>query len=298
MWDGVWPAVTTPFRDGGALDEERLERKVRRLLAAGCPGVVVLGTLGEAPVLSAEEKEAIVRVAVRAAGGRSGAVTAGVSGTATEAMVAEEERAARAGAGGLMLLPPYVYHGDAREVGAHFDRLLGATGLPSMLYNNPIAHGTDVPPEEIARLAGRHPHLRAVKESSGLLDRFDRLGQLLPEGVARLVGIDGQILEGIRRGASGWVAGLANALPEESVALFRLARDGAEAEAGALERWFRPLLAFDSDPKLVQKIKLVEELLGAGPDRVRAPRLPLAGEERGRTIATVRERLAVRPRLG
>ncbi len=295
-WDGVWPAITTPFDADVAIDLGRLRRKVRRLREAGCAGVVALGTLGETPSLGPEEKEEVVRT-VREEWPDPGGLCVGVSGYSTEAMARWAVRAKELGAGKLMVLPPYVYRGDEREVESHFDRIFSATELPCMLYNNPISYGTDVRPSSLRRLAGRHAHFVAVKESSGEIGRFTEIARDGPTRLARFVGIDEQIVDGVRAGAVGWVAGLANALPEESIALLRWAREGPAARADELYRWFLPLLRMDSDPKLVQRIKLVEEEVGLGPAHLRAPRLPLVGPEREATLATIRERLARRPAL-
>ena len=295
-WDGVWPAITTPFDADGAIDLDRLRRKVRLLREAGCAGVVALGTLGETPSMATEEKEAVVRT-VREEWPNPGRLCVGVSGDSTEAMARWAGRAKELGAGKLMVLPPYVYRGDAREVESHFDRIFSATDLPCMLYNNPISYGTDVRPVSLRALAERHAHFVAVKESSGEIGRFSEIARDGPTRLARFVGIDAQIVDGVRAGAVGWVAGLANALPRESVALLRWAREESAGRAGELYRWFLPLLRMDSEPKLVQLIKLVEEEVGLGPARLRAPRLPLVGPEREAALVTIRESLAQRPAL-
>ncbi|EQD52671.1 dihydrodipicolinate synthase [mine drainage metagenome] len=270
-----------------------LERHVRWLLDSGCAGVVVLGSLGEAPALTAEEKMRIVESAVRAAGRMP--VLVGISAYST----ADAARLARAaeewGASGLMVLPPYVYHGDAREVRTHFSQVFRATRLPCMLYNNPIAYGTDIVPDDVEALARDNPNLVTVKESSGDVRRITDLGFRLGSRVARFVGIDDQILEGMAAGASGWVAGLANALPRESVALFEASRTGRQADALARYRWFLPLLRLDADPKFVQLIKLVQQEVGMGSSRVRPPRLELDAEELDRTRRLIQGTLSNRP---
>jgi 4-hydroxy-tetrahydrodipicolinate synthase len=204
----------------------------------------------------------------------------------------------RLGCAGLMVLPPYVYRGDWRESQAHFGAVIGATGLSCMLYNNPIAYGTDVLPEQVAVLAAGHPHLHAVKESSGDVRRLTAIRALLGDRLALLVGLDDAILEGVAAGAGGWIAGLVNALPAESARLFELAASGQWDQARRLYEWFLPLLRLDALPKFVQLIKLVQAEAGMGAETVRPPRLPLAGAEREVALVLIRERLGSRPSLG
>ena len=208
------------------------------------------------------------------------------------ARLAEEK-----GCDGLMVLPPYVYRTDARETAAHFSAVIGATRLPCMLYNNPIAYGTDVSPEELRELARAHPNLEAVKESSADVRRVTAIRGLLGDRLAIFVGVDDLILEGIAAGAVGWVAGLVNALPLESVRLFDLGAAGRTREARELYDWFLPLLRMDVVPKFVQLIKLVQQETGTGSERVRPPRLTLAGKERDEALAVIRERLAAKPKI-
>ncbi|HYX21630.1 MAG TPA: dihydrodipicolinate synthase family protein, partial [Thermoanaerobaculia bacterium] len=195
----------------------------------------------------------------------------------------------------LMVLPPYVYRTDRRETLAHFDAVIAATELPCMLYNNPIAYGTDVLPEDLALLAARHRNLVAVKESSADVRRVTAIHGLLHGRIAMFVGVDDLIVEGIAAGAVGWIAGLVNALPRESVRLFELAAGGRAEAARALYEWFLPLLRLDVVPKFVQLIKLVQQECGFGSERVRPPRLVLEGAERSEALAVIRERLARRP---
>ncbi len=194
-----------------------------------------------------------------------------------------------------MVLPPYVYQGDWAETQAHVGAVIDATPLSCILYNNPIAYGTDFLPEQIRALAERHANLHAVKESSGDVRRVTAIRALLGDRLAIFVGLDDAIVEGVAAGARGWVAGLVNALPEESVLLFEHARAGRAAETRRLYEWFLPLLRLDTVPKFVQLIKLVQAEVGLGGERVRAPRLPIAGAEREMALAMIRERLASRP---
>jgi 4-hydroxy-tetrahydrodipicolinate synthase len=211
--------------------------------------------------------------------------------------VATARLAEAKGCDGLMVLPAYVYRTDARETAAHSSAVIAATRLPCMLYNNPVAYGTDVLPEELAALAKKHPNLVAVKESSEDVRRVTEIRALLGERLAIFVGVDDLIVEGIGAGAVGWVAGLVNALPAESVRLFDLASAGRTEEARALYEWFLPLLRLDVVPKFVQLIKLVQQETGTGSERVRPPRLPLEGKERDEALALIRERLAARPKI-
>jgi len=194
-----------------------------------------------------------------------------------------------------MVLPPYVYRTDARETAAHFAAVLEATPLPCMLYNNPVAYGTDVSPEALAELAARHPNLEAVKESSADVRRVSAIRALLGTRLAIFVGVDDLIVEGIQAGAVGWIAGLVNAFPKESVDLFDLCMEQKYGEAAELYKWFLPLLKLDVVPKFVQLIKLTQQEVGMGSERVRPPRLELVGHEREDTLKLIREGLASRP---
>ncbi len=295
-WQGVFPAVTTPFREDLSLDLDFLPRHVEAMLGAGCSGFVPLGSLGESATLSFAEKGEVLEACRKALSGRA-PLLAGVAALSTAEAVATARLAREKGCDALMVLPPYVYRPDRREAMAHFSAVIAATPLPCMLYNNPIAYGTDVLPEELAELEARHPNLEAVKESSGDVRRVTAIRSLCTDRLAVFVGVDDLILEGIAAGAAGWIAGLVNALPAESVRLFDLAVAGRREEARALYEWFLPLLRLDVVPKFVQLIKLVQQECGMGSERVRPPRLPLEGAERGEALAVIRERLARRPRV-
>ncbi len=295
-WQGVIPAITTPFHEDLSLDLDFLPRHLETMLAAGCKGFVPLGSLGESATLTFEEKGRILETCRRVLGKR-GPLVAGIAALSTAEAVATARLAAEKGCDGLMVLPPYVYRGDRRETMAHFSTVIGATPLPCMLYNNPIAYGTDVLPEELAGLAGRHANLAAVKESSADVRRVTAIRGLLGSRLAVFVGVDDLIVEGIAAGAVGWIAGLVNALPAESVRLFDLAMAGKHAEAAALYDWFLPLLRLDVVPKFVQLIKLVQQECGVGSERVRPPRLVLEGTERSEALTVIRERLGRRPRI-
>jgi 4-hydroxy-tetrahydrodipicolinate synthase len=296
-WEGVIPAITTPFEEDLSVDAGALRRQVESLLAEGCTGVVALGSLGEGGSLSFDEKKALLRLCREASKGEGGSLVAGVAALTTAEAVRLARLGEEAGCDGLMVLPPYVYRGDWRETRAHFEAVVGATALPCMLYNNPVAYGTDVAPEQLAELAAALPNLAAVKESSADVRRVTAIRSLCGERLAVLVGVDDAIVEGIAAGAVGWIAGLADALPRESVRLFELARAGRGEEARRLYEWFLPLLRLDTVPKFVQLVKLVQQEAGLGSERVRPPRLPLAGEEREQALRLIRGALARRPSL-
>jgi dihydrodipicolinate synthase/N-acetylneuraminate lyase len=295
-WRGVIPAVATPFREDLSVDADLLHRELDALVEAGCPGVVALGSLGEGGSLSFDEKKAVLRLCHEALAGRAFLV-AGVGALTTEEAVRLAELGAETGCDGLMVLPPYVYRGDWRETRAHFVAAIEATELPCMLYNNPIAYGTDVLPDQIRDLAKALPNLQAVKESSTDLGRIGEIGQLVGDRLDVLIGVDDLVPEGVAAGAVGWIAGLADALPRESVRLFELARTGRRDEARALYDWFLPLLRLDTVPKFVQLIKLVQAEVGLGSEVVRPPRLPLVDAEREEALRLIRDALARRPTL-
>jgi 4-hydroxy-tetrahydrodipicolinate synthase len=289
-WAGVFPAITTPFKPHLAIDYEALERQVERLIQSGCRGIVALGSLGEAPTLATAEKIEILTQAKRVLKGRAPLI-AGISALSTGDAEALARAAQRVGADGLMVLPPYVYRGDWRETEAHLSAVFQATPLPAMLYNNPIAYGTDITPEQMIELRASHSNFHAVKESSGDIRRITQLKHLAGDALALFVGMDDVVVEGVAAGATGWIAGLVNAFPKESVRLFELAQRGPSKELEALYAWFLPLLRLDTTPKFVQLIKLVEEQVGAGSARVRPPRLELAGAERDNVLALIRSSL-------
>jgi dihydrodipicolinate synthase/N-acetylneuraminate lyase len=293
-WRGVFPAITTPFRPDLSIDFDFLRRHVGWLIDQGCQGIVPLGSLGEGATLSQDEKAAVLAACREAAAGRV-PVVAGVAALSTAGAVALAHQAAACGCEGLMVLPPYVYVGDWRETAAHFRAVIGATPLPCMLYNNPLAYRTDVSPEGLAELCAALPNLEAVKESTGDVRRVTAIRGLLADRIAIFIGVDDLLLEGVQAGAVGWIAGLVDALPAESVRLFELAAAGPIAEARRLYDWFLPLLRLDTVPKFVQLIKLVQTEVGMGTPTVRPPRLELAGAEREAALALIRDCLRRRP---
>jgi len=295
-WHGILPAITTAFRNDLSVDHEFVARHVQWLVQEGCTGIVALGSLSEGATLQAEEKIEILRTCIGALGG-SAPVAAAISALSTADAVQLAEQAAAVGCQGLMILPPYVYSTDWREMKAHVQAVLRATPVSCMLYNNPIAYRTDFLPEQIVELAAENPNLHAVKESSADVRRITALRALTGDRLALFVGVDDLIVEGIQSGAAGWIAGLANALPRESAALFQSALQGQWARAFELYRWFLPLLRLDTVPKFVQLIKLVQAEVGMGSARVRPPRLELEGRELEEALAVIRGALAHRPAL-
>ncbi|MBX7134122.1 MAG: dihydrodipicolinate synthase family protein [Fimbriimonadaceae bacterium] len=290
-WHGVFPAITTPFKPDLIIDHEFLAKHVKWLVEAGCKGIVPLGSLGEAATLTFDEKVAILETCVEAV---QVPIVAGVSGLSTKEAVELAKAAKGAGCQGLMVLPPYVYRGDWRETRAHLEAIISATNLSCMLYNNPIAYGTDILPTQIAELAA-HANLHAVKESSADIRRVTAIREILGDRLAIFVGVDDILLEGVEAGAVGWIAGLVSAFPKESVDLFNFAMEGRIQEARGLYEWFLPLLRLDTVPKFVQLIKLVQEEVGMGSERVRPPRLELVGPDREATLALIRDCIARRP---
>jgi 4-hydroxy-tetrahydrodipicolinate synthase len=290
------PAITTPFKRDLSVDYPFLRKHCRWLVDNGCTGIVTPGSLAEGGALTFEEKSKVWENAVNAVGERV-PVIAAVSSLTTAEAVSLAIEAAQKGCRGLMVLPPYVYRGDRREMTAHVSAVFKATRLPCMLYNNPVAYGTDFVPPQIYELAFRHRNLAAVKESSTDVRRITELRTLLGDRLALFVGVDDAIVEGIRAGAVGWIAGLANALPQESVALFDAACRGDERQTFEIYKWFLPLLRMDTVPKFVQLIKLVQQEIRMGTARVRPPRMELSGVELTQALRVIRSALKYRPTL-
>ncbi|HVS16577.1 MAG TPA: dihydrodipicolinate synthase family protein [Thermoanaerobaculia bacterium] len=291
-WQGVMPAITTPFEDDGSIDLDFVARHVRWLVEHGCTGIVPCGSLGEGATLDPQEKVELIATCVEALEGKA-PVIPGLAATSTRTAVWLCEQAQAAGAQGLMILPPYVHKGPDDEIAAHFEAMLAATDLPCMLYNNPPAYGFDAEPAFIAELAERHPNLAAVKESSGDVRRVTAVRALCGDRLALFAGLDDMVVEAVVMGADGWIAGLVNALPAESVRLFELAKAGRFDEAFALYRWFLPLLRLDTLPEFVQWIKLVQAEVGpqtglAATEVLRPPRQPVQGAEREEGLRWIR----------
>ena len=269
-WTGVMPAITTCFDENLKIDHEFTARHVTWLVENGCTGIVTNGSLGEGGALSLDEKTALWKTCVAAVGDRVPIIAAIASITTAEAVV-QARAAGAAGCRGLMVLPPYLYRGDWREMKAHIVAVCNATPLSCMLYNNPVAYGTDFLPEQIAELAAEIPNLHAVKESSTDVRRVTAIRELIGDRLAIFVGVDDVIVEGIAAGATGWIAGLVSAFPKESVDLFDLAFAGESDKAFEIYSWFLPLLRLDTGPKFVQLIKLVQEKVEMGSTTIAPP---------------------------
>ncbi len=294
-WRGVFPALMTEFKEDSALDLDATARHIEACLDAGCRGLIMLGTLGENSSLAPDEKEQVLRSAVETVRGRV-PVLSGVAEYTTDLAIRHAARAERAGCAGLMALPCMVYEQDEREALTHFQRLASATSLPIMIYNNPVGYKVDLKPHAFLRLSECR-NIVAVKESSHDSRRTTDMVNVMGDRYLLFCGVDDLVLENVLFGAVGWVSGLVNAFPREAVRLYELAAAGDVKAAIPLYRWFMPLLHLDVDKKLVQYIKLANQMTGLGSEWVRAPRLTLVGEERAKVEAIVRRALETRPRV-
>ncbi|HKJ96000.1 MAG TPA: dihydrodipicolinate synthase family protein [Gammaproteobacteria bacterium] len=294
-WRGIYPAVSTQFKSDFSLDVEATQRVVDALVKDGVHGLVMLGTVGENTSLSADEKRTVVRAAREAAGDRV-PVISGVAEYTTQLAAAYARDCEGIGLDGLMALPPMVYKGDPRETASHIRGVAEATSLPVMIYNNPVAYGTDIQPEGLIELS-RVPNIVAVKESSEDPRRITDLYNLDRDALYVMAGVDDVALECMVLGARGWVSGFANVFPAESVRIYECVQRGEVAKALEIYRWMMPALHMDTHPKLVQMIKLCEQLVGRGSETVRPPRLMLEGAEREWVTGIMETALADRPEL-
>lgn len=292
-WSGVFPAATTQFDQSLALDLEATRSVQAALIRDGVHGMVVLGTVGENNSLGPQEKREVLKTAVEASAGRIPILT-GVSELTTGNAVAYARDAERIGADGLMLLPAMVYVPTPAELEYHFRSVAEATSLPIMLYNNPPAYRVNIDLATLGRLASL-PNIVAVKESAPDSRRFTDIFNAFGDRFVLFAGLDDVAFEGICLGARGWVSGLTNAFPRESLALYAALQAGDLATARRIYRWFMPLLHLDAEHDLVQAIKLAEQIMGRGSERVRPPRLPLSGERRARVTSMVEQAAATRP---
>ena len=295
VWQGVYPAVTTKFTSDFRLDTSAMEKHFAWQIECGVDGLIVCGSLGENSVLTPAEKVDVLNIALRVSAGRVPVLQTIAEGSTAEA-IALCERSANAGANGFMVLPGMRYVSDRRETIAHYRALAKASPKPIMIYNNPVAYGVDVTPDMFGELADEKT-IVAIKESSDDVRRVTDIINGTADRYAIFCGVDDLAMEAMLMGASGWVAGLVNAFPAETVAIYRLVKAGRVEEARLIYRWFAPLLHLDVSTKLVQNIKLAESIVGVGTEAVRLPRLPLFGAERERVIESVRKALDSRPRL-
>jgi 1-pyrroline-4-hydroxy-2-carboxylate deaminase len=294
-WRGVFPAAPTQFREDQSLDIAATARHWDVLIDSGIAGLIVGGSLGESQMLDASEKRALVAEAVKCAAGRL-PVLSGVAEMSTAAACQYVRDCEKLGASGFMVMPAMVYKADEREAAAHFRKVGAATGLPWMLYNNPISYPVDVTPSMFVELADV-ANLVAIKESSTNTRRITELRIAVGDRYALFVGVDDLILESSSLGIDGWVAGSGVAVPKENQYFWELTRCGRWDEARAIYRWFYPLLKLDSQVKFVQYIKLAVQEAGLGREWVRSPRLPLAGPEREQVLSVIRSALENRPQL-
>ncbi|MEM7123127.1 MAG: dihydrodipicolinate synthase family protein [Pseudomonadota bacterium] len=294
---GVIPAITTPFKDNFEIDHDYLREHVVWLAEHGIAGIVPVGSLGEGSSMSFDEKCAVFQSCVEALGTQTPVMATIASATTAEA-VALVKRAADIGCQAAMVLPPYVYKGQWHETKAHISAAIEATDLPCMVYNNPTAYGTDILPKHIAELAGDHDNLLAVKESSGDARRFAAIREVTGDRLSLFAGLDDVVCEAVALGASGWIAGLVNALPRQTMDLFNFAAAGETERAFEIYRWFLPLLRLDTVPEFVQLIKLVQAEVGKGSEVVRPPRLPLPSDHHAAALNLIRERLSCMPASG
>ncbi len=294
-WQGVFPAVTTKFKDDFSLDFDAMERHFAAQIDAGVHGIVVTGTLGENASLSESEKQDVLKTAVSVSAGRV-SVLSGIAENTTERACQAVKAGAKNGADGFMLLPAMLYPADRREAMHHLRTVARVSERPIMIYNNPVAYRVDVTPDMFEELAEESTFV-AMKESSDDPRRITDIINRTGNRYQIFTGVDDLALESLLLGAVGWVAGLVCAFPEETVAIYELVQSGRIEEARAIYRWFMPMLHLDVSTKLVQNIKLAEVLSGIGTERVRSPRLPLVGEERTRVEKIVREAIEHRPDL-
>jgi 4-hydroxy-tetrahydrodipicolinate synthase len=295
-WHGVFPAITTQFRHDQSLDLAATSKHLNIMIEAGIHGVVALGTVGENTALDYGEKLEVIRELKQTARGRIPVLT-GVAEYTTSLASRFARDAEKAGVEGLMVLPGMVYKSDERETLAHFRSIAQSTGLPIMIYNNPVSYGVDLAPRAFVELAGQ-PNIVAIKESSEDVRRITDLRNTVGNRFILFAGVDDLILESIVLGVEGWVSGLVNAFPNENRELWDLAVSGKWRKALEFYRWYTPLLHLDTKVKLVQYIKLAMQETGLGSELTRAPRLPIVGAEREEILGIIRHAIATRPGVG
>jgi 1-pyrroline-4-hydroxy-2-carboxylate deaminase len=294
-WNGVFPALTTKFTNDDKLDLNLFEKNLSAQINAGVDGIILGGTLGEASVLTDEEKFALVRFAVEKTSGKI-PVVMNIAEGSTRNAVAMATEANKNGATGLMMLPPMRYKSDHRETVAYFKAVAASTDLPIMIYNNPVDYKIEVTLDMFEELSDSK-NIQAVKESTRDVSNVTRMINRFGDRFKILCGVDTLAMEELQMGANGWVAGLVCAFPKETVAVYRLTRAGKIDEALRIYRWFLPLLELDIHPKLVQYIKLAEQEVGLGSETVRAPRLALVGQERELILKIIRDGIKNRPKI-
>lgn len=294
-WRGVFPAFTTQMKKDESLDLEATARHIEVLIDSGISGVIMLGSLGENAALSPDEKRRVMKATIEAVKGRV-PVLSGVVETSTAAAIEYVRDMEKMGADGLMVLPAMIYRADADETVHHYRAVAAATALPIIVYNNPLAYTVDITPDMFVQLADVRNFV-AIKESSGDVRRMTDLRNLTGDRYALFCGVDDLVLESAVLGIDGWIAGMGLAFPQENQRLWDLAMAGKYEEARAIYRWFTPLLHLDTPVKFVQYIKLAIQEAGLGAEWVRAPRRPIKGVERERTLEIIHRGLETRPKL-
>jgi dihydrodipicolinate synthase/N-acetylneuraminate lyase len=295
QWKGVMPAVTTKFTNSDTLDLYMFEQNIKAQLEAGVHGIVLGGTLGEASTLSDDEKRTLTTTTVDIVKGKL-PVLINIAEQTTKGAILAAQKAEEDGAKGLMMLPPMRYKSGDHETVEYFKAVANNTSLPIMVYNNPVDYKVEVTLDMFDELL-KCQNIEAVKESTRDISNVTRIKNRFGDRLKIMTGVDTLALESLLMGADGWVAGLVCAFPAETVAIYELQKAGRLHEALQIYRWFLPLLELDINPKLVQNIKLAEVATGIGTETVRAPRLPLFGEERKHVLAVIKEALKNRPTL-
>ena len=295
QWKGVMPAVTTKFTDNDELDLQMFEVNIKAQLDAGVHGIVLGGTLGEASTLLDEEKRTLTTTTVEIVKGKV-PVLINIAEQSTKGAILGAQKAEEDGAKGIMMLPPMRYKAGDRETVEYFKAVANNTSLPIMIYNNPVDYKIEVTLDMFEELL-KCKNIEAVKESTRDISNVTRIINRFGERLKIMTGVDTVALESLLMGADGWIAGLVCAFPAETVAIYELQKAGRIKEALAIYRWFLPLLELDINPKLVQNIKLAEVYTAIGTENVRAPRLPLFGEERKQVIRIIEDSLKNRPIL-
>lgn len=293
LWKGVMPAITTQFSLSGELDLKVFTKNLNAQINAGASGIILGGTLGEASTLTAVEKAQLVQTTLKEVGEKV-AVVLNIAEQSTQDAITAAKSAQAQGAHGLMLLPPMRYKATDRETVAYFDEIAKATTLPIMIYNNPVDYKIEVTLDMFDALKG-NPNINAVKESTRDITNVTRMRNRFNDRFAILCGVDTLAVEALMMGADGWVAGLVDAFPQETCAIYHYIKQGEFDKALSINRWFMPLLELDISPQLVQNIKLCEVATGLGTGHVRPPRLPLIGEEEKRVLAIIQQGMNSRP---
>ncbi|WP_347924049.1 dihydrodipicolinate synthase family protein [Pontimicrobium sp. SW4] len=294
-WEGVMPAVTTKFTNDDTLDLQMFETNIKAQLDAGVHGIVLGGTLGEASTLLDEEKSILTQETVKIVNGKV-PVLMNVAEQSTKGAIAVAQKAEKDGAKGLMMLPPMRYKAGDTETVEYFKAVANNTSLPIMIYNNPVDYKIEVTLDMFEELL-KCDNIEAVKESTRDISNVTRIKNRFGDRLKIMTGVDTVALESLLMGADGWIAGLVCAFPRETVAIYELQKAGRIQESIEIYRWFLPLLELDINPKLVQNIKLAEVATGIGTENVRAPRLPLFGEERTKVLAIIAKGMRTRPTL-